>query len=495
MHLTKIKTDYYSIIYLYLLKDGDIHLTKNINDQFFYIIKNETNSKISPKINRYRDKYRQPIRISGNIFQNSNQSASPFDRVHELLIQNGLIDVITKTSVRISKKGNYELEKNPYDFARLLRDENKLITRKKSLQKLGRVLRKKDMNSPQVRVLDSTNVEIASEEKQHQIIEVFFGTDRAVDADKKIAHRFTNSRGSQLSLGAVKVNIPKLHKIGTLERPKWSHLEWSVNPSKHFILLDSNLMIQDDFENNIKEYIQNSNKKSAFVFVHGYNVSFEDAALRTAQIAIDLDLKSVPSFFSWPSQGGLLDYLVDESNVEWTEPNLQKFLEIFSTASQADEIYIIAHSMGSRAVVRSLSKLLEELKSLELHSIFRELILAAPDIDAAVFKNTLLPNLLKMQQRVTLYASSNDNALIASKKIHGSPRAGDSQPSIVVADGLDTIDASSVETDFLGHSYLTNSRPLLTDLALLINNNMPVAKRPTLVSQINATNQYWSFKP
>jgi esterase/lipase superfamily enzyme len=59
--------------------------------------------------------------------------------------------------------------------------------------------------------------------------------------------------------------------------------------------------------------VNKSGKKSAFIFVHGYNVTFEDAARRTAQMSYDLSFDGAPVFYSWPSQGSLGDYLKDGS--------------------------------------------------------------------------------------------------------------------------------------------------------------------------------------
>lgn len=54
--------------------------------------------------------------------------------------------------------------------------------------------------------------------------------------------------------------------------------------------------------------------------------------------------------------------------------------------------------------------------------------------------------------RVTLYASSYDIAISLSKKFHTYPPAGESGEDIVVVKGLDTVDASSVDTSVTGHS-------------------------------------------
>ncbi len=53
---------------------------------------------------------------------------------------------------------------------------------------------------------------------------------------------------------------------------------------------------------------------------------------------------------------------------------------------------------------------------------FREIVLAAPDIDAGFFRRDSLPRLSLGRSRVTLYTSSADEALSASKCWHGYPK-------------------------------------------------------------------------
>ena len=80
--------------------------------------------------------------------------------------------------------------------------------------------------------------------------------------------------------------------------------------------------------------------------------------------------------------------------------------------------------------------------------------LTAPYIDADVFTRQIAPALTAFQRPVTLYASSADLALAASKKIHGSLRAGDAGDSLMVVMGIENIDATGMDTSFVGHSAL-----------------------------------------
>jgi hypothetical protein len=65
---------------------------------------------------------------------------------------------------------------------------------------------------------------------------------------------------------------------------------------------------KDLFFKDLSASVSASPAKEAFVFVHGYNESFEDAAIRTAQLAYDFGFKGAPIFYSWPSEGRLLGY-------------------------------------------------------------------------------------------------------------------------------------------------------------------------------------------
>ena len=68
--------------------------------------------------------------------------------------------------------------------------------------------------------------------------------------------------------------------------------------------------------------------KRVIIFVHGYNVTFEEAALRTAQVAYDIEFKGVPVIYSWPAQGNTLSYTVDQINAAWSRPHLVEFLQL-----------------------------------------------------------------------------------------------------------------------------------------------------------------------
>lgn len=338
----------------------------------------------------------------------------------------------------------------------------------------------------------AVSVDPSSVTEKYVVIPVHYATDRNLNPDRPPASRYGAER-SDLTYGTCDVSIPKIHALGHVERPSIWKLEFSENPARHILLRELTVQDRDAFFTGVRDRILSSAARNAFIFIHGYNVTFADAALRTAQMAFDLGFEGAPVFYSWPSQGSLPAYPVDESNVEWTQADLGIFLADFAARSDADSIFLIAHSMGNRALTRAFVSLLAEKP--ELKARFREVILAAPDIDAEVFKRDIAPKFVDAGVSLTLYASSQDKALVASRTFHGYPRAGDSGDRLVVMPGIETVDATHVDSEdwLLGHSYY-GSRSILSDLFYLIKNGHRAKDRFSLKTVATPAGNYYEFR-
>ncbi len=323
------------------------------------------------------------------------------------------------------------------------------------------------------------------------IVKVFYATDRKATGVSDPNEKYGGDRGT-LVLGEAEISIPRDHRLGELEGPSIWRLEFSEDPERHVILKAAAEVIPEVFYKNVREKVAAAPDKSAFIFVHGYNVLFKDAARRTAQMSYDLGFPGAPVFYSWPSQGTTLGYTYDENNIQWTQPTLKKFIKEFAEQSEAENLYLVAHSMGNRALTGAVKELVQE--NPDIRNRFREIILAAPDIDAEIFMRDIAPFIVSATPTVTLYASSNDKALIASKQVHGYARAGDSGGGLVIANGIDTIDSSNAETDFVGHAYYASSKSIIADIFNLIHLRKRPDQRPGLKAITEQSGRYWEFK-
>ena len=124
--------------------------------------------------------------------------------------------------------------------------------------------------------------------------------------------------------------------------------------------------------------------------------------------------------------------------------------------------------------------------------MFRELVLAAADIDVDEF-NEHAADVLSMAQRTTLYASSKDNALAASSYFWGDrQRLGETVPEPVIVDGADTVDVSYVSQ---GHSYVSDSGRVLEDLIAVIRHGRDAGAARGLIEQKRGPSRYWIADP
>ena len=330
---------------------------------------------------------------------------------------------------------------------------------------------------------------------RYHVVRVYYATNRKNTGDPSPDEHFGGDRGA-LGYGVVNVALPKSHAIGQLEAPSILRLEFTADPDKHVMLQSLQAMDVNAWRAEVAKHAVELGNPGILVFVHGYNSSFSDAARRAAQLAFDLKFAGSTVLFSWPSRAATLEYTVDEQSAEWSVPDMKDVLASLATLAPNTPIYVIAHSMGNRVFTRGFKALLAEDPAKQ--APFKQLVLAAPDIDADVFKREIAPSILGKGPRVTLYASSNDKALAASRGVHGGYlRLGESGKDIVVLAGLDTVDASGVSTEFLGHSYFGDSGTVMSDLKYVIRRSLPPEQRERFALERvrnAAIGLYWRFK-
>ncbi len=326
-----------------------------------------------------------------------------------------------------------------------------------------------------------------------QVIRILYATDRQRSGRPEPKSFFTNERAEngKLSLGVCEVSIPDSdrHKVGRLEKPSIYKLEFAEDPNKHVILVNVETKGEQDFFAELERRVATSERKEAFVFVHGYNVTFEDAARRTAQFAFDLEFDGAPVLYSWPSRGKWWQYAVDETNVAWSVPHLESFLKTIAVTSGARTVHLIAHSMGNRVLTSAL-ELLVAKRALPC-GLFRHIVLTAPDIDSQTFDH-LAAAIAPAGERLTMYSNYKDRALLLSKLFHLYRRAGS---TIVIVQGMDTIDASKVDTSLTGHSYFGSNRTVLADLSALLLDGRPPKKRFGMRERQTEKGPYYVFRP
>ncbi len=331
------------------------------------------------------------------------------------------------------------------------------------------------------------------EQRERQVVvPVFFGTCRDDTGRADPAERFGTGRGPG-SFGIGWVSIPDDHRMGEIEKPPW----WRVifgkpRPGKHVVIDDLSVLDRDAFVAAAGRAAADAAVPEGLTFVHGYNVPFAAGLERAAQIAYDLGFQGVPLFYSWPSNGTAGGYTKDENQVRWSEANYRDFVGLCRTRLALRRLHIVAHSMGGRLVAETLADVTAtgDGDDAPVHTV----VFAAPDIDADTFRQ-LAAEFGGCSGTCALYASSDDWALKASAAIHGRyRRAGDSDGGILIARGVQSIDAHAVDTGLLGHSYIGDNRSILSDVFYLLQGLKP-SQRASLHEYDTERGRYWACAP
>lgn len=232
-------------------------------------------------------------------------------------------------------------------------------------------------------------------------------------------------------------------------------------------------MEEKNFKQQLGEFVLTTSKKSAFVFIHGFNVTYAEAARRTAQLFYDLKYKGIAGFFSWPASGKVSTYGGDVEIADGSSEKFMIFLASLVENSNIEELNIIAHSMGNRILIATLKNvaIIKEWNS--NIKFFNHIVLGAPDIDQGAFDEAILPYFKNVGKKRTLYVNRDDSALATSQGIrNGRPKLGQGGELVYVSPHMDTIDASEIPSRDDDHSYLFEAESLINDLFYLINQNM-----------------------
>ncbi len=242
------------------------------------------------------------------------------------------------------------------------------------------------------------------------------------------------------------------------------------------------------------------------VFIHGFNVSFNDAMEAGARLAREIRKRPLEGLgdgvpmnvvvFSWPSDGAavpLMSYYSDREDARASGPAVArayfKLRDFLVQLHKADAervkaglpsqlcdrgIHLMAHSMGAYVLRQGVQALLAKEADGVLR-IFDQILLASPDEDDDTFEHDhKLKPLPRLGKRVTVYFNPKDKALWISDKTKTNPdRLGADGPRLIdlLPKKVALVDCrrvADVADPKIQHSYYVGSRAVVSDIELTI---------------------------
>ncbi len=305
---------------------------------------------------------------------------------------------------------------------------------------------------------DEINARIEEPMAENRTVPVFYITNRRFVSENAACsnNRFSTEIDTVVRAGRCDVAVPSFHSVGAIDEPS----EGDSDLYRYFTApVHANLTIED-----AASAVSAHKSKEVLVFVHGFNVKFQEAVFRAAQIAYDAKFQGPVVVFTWPAgaKEGLIDSLMMNRTYSDNQRNAQASVEaaresIRALAKTGKRLHVMVHSMGHQVVLPALLDLSKDGITLG------ELILNAPDFSYDDF--ALAAERLKASsRRITLYCSPGDNALKASESVNGNRRIG----MCGKIAGIDVINVNEVDAPVmgiggLGHGYYSG-RAIVTDL-------------------------------
>ncbi|MFG1371761.1 alpha/beta hydrolase [Xanthobacter oligotrophicus] len=226
---------------------------------------------------------------------------------------------------------------------------------------------------------------------------------------------FNGERSTALNFAKVDLSVPPAHKSGEIEWPK----KGAGDPATDMVVHEAIYRdTEQEFLRDMKSELARrpAGQRKVFIFVHGYNTQFSEALYRLAQMAHDADAPAVPVLFTWASRATTEAYVYDNNSATAARDNLEETIRL-AFGSGADEVSIMAHSMGNWVTVEALRQIRISGKPVPQNKV-GNIILAAPDIDVDVFKSQL-KRFGKPAKPFVVIVSRDDKALGFSEFIAG----------------------------------------------------------------------------
>jgi esterase/lipase superfamily enzyme len=202
---------------------------------------------------------------------------------------------------------------------------------------------------------------------------------------------------------------------------------------------------------------QATSGRNLLVYVHGFNTTFETAALDAAHLSDGIKFAGETMVFSWPSRAKLLDYAYDRESAMWSRDALDQLLEGLLASPTVGRVNIVAHSVGTMLTMEALRQLYAKFGDYAADRV-GAVVFAAPDIDMDVFTASV-GRIGPLAAKITIITATNDRALAVSRWVNGSTtRVGSAEKAQLEKLGLRVIDASAQGGGITNHDlFLSNA--------------------------------------
>ncbi len=300
----------------------------------------------------------------------------------------------------------------------------------------------------------ATLFEALPEEYTSTQVELIYVTDRAPETDEAGNLHYGNNRSSSVAVGTTVVDLgqnaswedlveaSRTHtRLGDFELRLVSIEEFTRLPPTPMpyqvidgeIVYDPEALAAHDaslalLKAEVRRRLALTPRKDVYIYVHGYNNTFEDAAFALAELWHFFGREGLPIVYTWPAgYPGIFGYTYDRESSEFTVFHLKQVIRWLSDQPEVENIHLIAHSRGTDVAVSAFRELVIWARGAGINPRERfkikNFVLAAADLDVQVVNQRVAAEHLALAvDQVTLYSSPGDEAIGIAEWLFASPR-------------------------------------------------------------------------
>lgn len=342
-------------------------------------------------------------------------------------------------------------------------------------------------------------------EGNHRVIDLYYATSRKVAEEDGELH-FSSQLGDGPTLGKFSGRVDASVKIGKaapLELKKKGLVE----------VRDIRRLSDKDFIKDISQAVQNSPRKSLLVVVHGFKDNFELTATKLAYFTYLLDVNTPVLIFDWPG---------DQSVTPWgyrkavklaagSGAQLGDVLSRIIREVKPQKLWIESSSLGCQVVCSAFEWMHQHPDLADPGAEIALTVMSAPDVSKDEFNEKFRDEILALSEKLTVYVSANDKALLIARILEGEKKFGRQHAAVtqqeqfdeakallylktLAPDKFSIIDVTPINRASFGHTYDLEAPEFYDDFYMRLFDASAHHNRQLYIVNVDKDKDYWIMR-
>ena len=341
---------------------------------------------------------------------------------------------------------------------------------------------------------------------KYRVINIFYATDRVVKGKRDDSLKFLSKLADKMTYGDLDIKINPALKIDKMF-PKRLKRKGLIGVQK------IGRLDEETFMKRLDEAVKNSPHNSLLVMVMGYKDNFELTATKAASFAYLLDADTPILLFDWPG---------DQSVTPWgykkactlaakSGPHMGHVLTRIIHEIEPKKLWIESSSLGCQVACSAFEYMYKNENLSDPETEIAHVVMAAPDVSEDEFNEHFKNEIVSLAESLTVYVSSDDNALLLSEIIDFDKKLGRQKLKVKKhsqfeeakdmlylksfhPEKIAIVDVTPINHASFKHGYYLESPDYFDDVYLRISGGAAHTNRRRYLVDIEDKKDYWVLR-